>query len=110
MTAANKVCIHVHLAGCDQFNHQNLLRDMGVSGNKVYCILQKLIIYIMGKMMIYYDILWESERTSPPKKNHISSLSLVPHANRHVVPPKPSAASTPVDRSEEQQDGNTGHV
>ena len=51
--------------------------------------------------------------TPPPKKSHkfsISSLSLVPHANRHVVPPKPSAASTPVDRSEEQQDGNTGHV
>ena len=46
MTAANKVCIHVDLAGCDQFNNQNLLRDMGVSGNKVYCILQKLIIYI----------------------------------------------------------------
>ena len=30
MTAANKVCIHVDLAGCDQFNNQNLLRDMGV--------------------------------------------------------------------------------
>ena len=48
--------------------------------------------------------------TPPPQKKYISSLSLVPHANRHVVPPKPSAASTPVDRSEEQQDGNTGHV
>lgn len=54
--------------------------------------------------MIYYG----KVNTPPQKKNHTSSLSLVPHANRHVVPPKPSAASTPVDRSEEQQDGNTG--